>query len=327
MKKRNSLIFVIGLLVCVLSILAQNSHAQKKAAVKSDETQKSTKKSVLQQYIDFSALPMNQRGKTFNDLSAEEKASLFRFHLAFQLANRQNLTQAQKDQILDAMLLATPEIYGSDSKKRISAQQQLEVFVQKAKILFTGQEVFEIFGSVGAKPKDLEKLQKYENFSPYDFESRRQMFKDSTVIERADAWDIHCAVFLAERPELHAYQQAFVVELFDFINAELFDIRADNPKWESMVGKPIAELLKRAQPLFAKEQIITLFSQLGGSRGTSSLRSPESPTDDCQCHRGTGDLCAYDCAGTNCTVWSVGCGVLWLQSCNGVACNEIPILT
>jgi hypothetical protein len=66
---------------------------------------------ILQKYYDISALPLKKRRASFRNASSNDKSDLWRTHLALFLVKRPDLNEWQKEIILVAMSLATPELF------------------------------------------------------------------------------------------------------------------------------------------------------------------------------------------------------------------------
>lgn len=89
MNKKNNLAFVALFLVGLISSLTINTFAQQKTWVEGEQPQKViAEDNLLQNYIKISSLPMNKKSGVFSDLSAEDKAALFKLHLALQFVKR-----------------------------------------------------------------------------------------------------------------------------------------------------------------------------------------------------------------------------------------------
>ncbi len=84
--RKNNLISIFGMLLCVISILAQNNYAQKTVPVK--QAEKAANTSVVGQYLSFSGLEMLEMQRMFRSLSPESRPAVMRFHIAFQLVKR-----------------------------------------------------------------------------------------------------------------------------------------------------------------------------------------------------------------------------------------------
>jgi len=103
---------------------------------------------LLQRYKDISALPMKERKEAFRTVSPDNKSTLWRTHLALCLAKNADLTEDQKQIILDAMSLATPACYDSKSDR---ARFEEPLRLLKARILtaFAREEGAKIFATLG----------------------------------------------------------------------------------------------------------------------------------------------------------------------------------
>ena len=159
--KKNNVALCTLIAIGLVSSLTVNLLAQNK--VSADVKQKQTPNladKVLQTYIDISSLPMDKRRKVFIEASAEEKANLFKLHLALQFIKRPNLNKEQKELIVDSISMITPQSYDLENPgNRVKAQQDASVLEARAKTLFQGKDAFEIFASLGGEKTDAELLQ------------------------------------------------------------------------------------------------------------------------------------------------------------------------
>jgi NAD kinase len=118
-------------------------------------------KVVLQNYLTISSLPVDQKSGIFANISNEDKANLFRFHLAFQILKRPWLNQLQKDFLLETISTVSPQSYDQSPQIVALNQQNAQLLQQKILGLFQKQEEFDIFANLGGDSKDIEVLQKY----------------------------------------------------------------------------------------------------------------------------------------------------------------------
>lgn len=70
-----------------------------------------TEDDLLKMYYDISALPLTERKASFRNASSNNKSNLWRTHLALFLVKRPELNDWQKEIILAAISLATPEYF------------------------------------------------------------------------------------------------------------------------------------------------------------------------------------------------------------------------
>jgi len=107
---------------------------------------------ILKMYYDVSALPLKQRKASFRNASSTDKSDLWRTHLALFLVKRPQLNEWQKEIILTAMSLATPEYFEVQSsnpawKTRVRAPlRSLEEQILSAFSLRDGAKIFAILG-------------------------------------------------------------------------------------------------------------------------------------------------------------------------------------
>lgn len=151
MNKKNNLALYVLLVAGFLSLFTLNTLAQESATAKSRQLQKiNLKNVVLQNYISASSLPIKERRNFFGNLSAEEKANLFKLHLALQIVKRPNLTNEQKDLILEGISIATPNAYDKNNPEKLEkSRQDAKLFEQKMLLLFSKSEGIEIFADLG----------------------------------------------------------------------------------------------------------------------------------------------------------------------------------
>lgn len=165
MNKKNNLAFVALFLVGLISSLTINTFAQQKTWVEGEQPQKViAEDNLLQNYIKISSLPMNKKSGVFSDLSAEDKAALFKLHLALQFVKRQNLTKHQKDIILQSISTVSSDTYNK-TKDRKNTEMSAQTLQARATSIFSQREAFEIFASLGGNEEDVGMLRKYQIFS------------------------------------------------------------------------------------------------------------------------------------------------------------------
>jgi len=70
-----------------------------------------TEDDILQMYYDISAIPLTERKASFRNASSNDKSNLWRTHLVLFLLKHPELNEWQKEIILAAMSLETPEYF------------------------------------------------------------------------------------------------------------------------------------------------------------------------------------------------------------------------
>ena len=110
-----------------------------------------TKADILKMYYDISALPLKKRKASFRNASPNDKSDLWRTHLALFLV-RPELNEWQKDIILTAMALATPELFevrSSDSAWRTKVREPLRSLEEQIFAAFSLEDAAKIFATLG----------------------------------------------------------------------------------------------------------------------------------------------------------------------------------
>jgi len=320
--RKNSAYFIL-LVIGLISFLTLNTIAQEKLFADKKQLQKvDAKNNVLQTYIKISSLPMNERRKFFNDFSAGDKANLFKLHLALQFVKRPNLTNEQKDLILETIPTLSSESYEKTNSQVIAkAQQEAMILQQKARVLFSKQEGFEIFANLGGDTTEIESLQKYQYISTFSMPERKDVFREAVAKDKSNFWKVHLALSLATQAGLSNEQQKVILEAVTLATPELYLIAQDSSEWGTKVDEPLQSLTKRALKVFSKEVGTEIFSNLGGTKPSSNngeiVPIKASRLVTCNCSRDS-DWCYTHCGGRLCIIPDGGCGTLWAYWCDGV---------
>jgi hypothetical protein len=298
------------MLLCVISILAQNNHAQKKAVT---ETVKPAEKSVLQNYIDISSLPMLEKQRFMrSSVSAEEKAALMKFHLAFQFVARPDLTAEQKALIWESITIIKADTY---SRTDEGVQQEIVALAPRIKALFPGKDGFEIFGNIGASQEDVKILQKYRDLiSLPSMAERKVKFGELSLIGKSNVWKVQMAIHLAGDFNLTKEQQEFLWRAIGLIKAEIYSITIDNPK-DTELKNSLQKFTAEAIELFGREEGAKVFSMIGNELKVETGPNTEIVRPKCNCSHDS-DWCWTRCAGNSCDRQSY-CGFIWAWECTG----------
>jgi hypothetical protein len=106
----------------------------------------------LRKYYAISALSLGERKASFRNASAHEKSDLWRTHLALFLVKHQELNESQKEVVLAAMSLATPEFFeirSSDSSWKTKVGIPLRSLEQRIVAAFSSADAAKIFATLG----------------------------------------------------------------------------------------------------------------------------------------------------------------------------------
>jgi hypothetical protein len=93
---------------------------------------------ILENYLDVNSASRERRPEIFSAFSPEAKAGVFRFHLAFQLVKRPDLTGEQKEFILKTLSGIQPDAYDQSKADAVAkARQEAKLTEQGAMHLFS----------------------------------------------------------------------------------------------------------------------------------------------------------------------------------------------
>lgn len=290
------------LVVGLISSLTFNIAAQNKVWAEDNQTPKTIgADDVLKNYIDISSLPINKRPQAFSKFSAEDKSNIFKFHLAVQFAKRPNLTNDQKDLILQSISFLSADNYDK-TKDRTATKMYSQNFEARISSVFDKKEGFEIFASLGGDVEDLNLIQNYQAINVGDLANRQEVFGRSTPLNKSDFWRIRFLYYLATRSDLNLEQKSLLIEAASYINKDLY-INKDKSElaYKQKMLMPLIEKITKAFP-DRKDQTIFLF-----------MRDDYAPAEEpgaARCH------CLKDS-------WFSGCGIT--STCGkGNACDDNP---
>lgn len=320
----------IGLFIALVST---NISAQNKVVVNDSQSQtiNGATDRILQTYTDISSLPMEKRQAIFSDLSAEDKASLFKLHLALQFVKRPNLTKEQKDLILDSISTIKSESY--DSKNLYAgnkAQEQASVVETKARKLFPMKEVFEIFAQLGGNAEDGGKLKKYQllTASPF-FTDRKTIFGGFSPEEKSTLIKIHLAYQLAARSLLKE-QNDFIVNTLNLVNPDFYKFEDGTPE-RNKVDEVLRQISNNILNHFQKKEAFEIFVAFGARSDSPRPIRGKNPTTEnqgyvCSCSSNS-DYCSWwhsntYCEGSYSCTQRRECGTLGGYLCNGFCWAE-----
>ncbi|HMS40428.1 MAG TPA: bacteriocin fulvocin C-related protein [Pyrinomonadaceae bacterium] len=318
MNKENKRAFFTLFVAVLFSTLSVNIFAQTTESAQTEQPQISVKqKDVLQSYIDISSLPKDKRKEFFSNLSAEEKANLFKTHLALQFVKRPNLTTEQKELILETISFATPNVYDKNNKEK--SRQNSDLLGQKAKNLFSKQEFFEIFADLSGETTDISLLRKYQDISNLSTIKRKEVLRGISAYDKSNLWKFHFASYLIKLPILTSKQMKLILDAVAFITPELYGLQRISSEWKIKVDEPAQLLTGRAFEVFTKDEVTEIFANLGGKIPVTTENDGESLIPVCHCSRQWLDCYGIQSCGGLCSVPPGGgeCGFGGLYDCNG----------
>jgi hypothetical protein len=112
----------------------------------------------LRKYSELSELTKGDRKASFSLMSAEDKSSLWRVHFGLSLARHPEWTEQQRAIVLEAIAMATPQLYKipKDSNWTRLVDEPVRLLAQKALLVFTKEDGAALFSELGiAGPSQL----------------------------------------------------------------------------------------------------------------------------------------------------------------------------
>ncbi|MEP6912539.1 MAG: bacteriocin fulvocin C-related protein [bacterium] len=175
---------------------------------------------------------------------------------------------------------------------------------------------------------DDELLRAYSALNSLSLVDRKIVFRQACPKEKSNLWKLHLALSMIKRPGLTEQQQAVVLEAMSFASAEVFELRGKDLASKTEIEIALQALTSRAMQIFSKEEGAQIFSQLGGSAGSSPEMNASLPRSlvktahgssraTCGCSHSS-DWCWIVCSGgVGCEHTDDGCGTLWRYACDG----------
>ena len=105
----------------------------------------------LRKYSELSDLSKEDRKVSFSLMAAEDRSSLWRVHLALNLARHPEWTEQQRSIVLEAITMVTPRLYKTprDSNWTRLVDEPVRLLTQRAQFVFNKQEGAALFSELG----------------------------------------------------------------------------------------------------------------------------------------------------------------------------------
>lgn len=286
----------------------------------------------LRNYIKIAALPAGKKQQAFSEASNEDKAQIFKIHLALQFMKRPDLNKDQKDLIMDVISKVSTATYDrSTPEKRGKIEQDESVLEERALSVFPSRETYEIFADLGGSSTDLEILQKYEEaISLPTMAQRQKLFRETTPLERSNLWKTQMIYYLATA-KFNKAQQDFVLEVIALSTPRAFDFPRGGSASRNEETKTMDALETKAFNLFSKEEVFAFFMNLGihklpvsrADQTQGYVIEEPTPSSPCSCRW----LCfgCFECKSGGCTETPAGCGLFLNSPCTS-RCENMGIM-
>ncbi len=200
------------------------------------------------------------------------------------------------------------------TKDRENTESIAQSIQARATSIFSRQEAFEIFASLGGGQADIVYLQKYLGLANLKMLSeRKEFFRNASSQDKSLFWKIHFARSLVLFPDLTKQQKEVILDAIALVNPQIYETSKTSAEWKTKVDEPTKTISNRAVGIFSKEEGVKIFVKLGGEV-ESELRPSE-----CDCSRGSIAACWDEyCVSSSCRRTDGGCGVFWQFDCDGV---------
>jgi hypothetical protein len=219
---KNSRQLLIFLALGVVSAIGL-ANAQEQSDVNRAQVLKvdSTDRILAEKYREVSPLAVLERLSVSKSVSATDKNTFWRVHVALYLVKRPNLNKSQRRIILDALFMASLAITTNDFSETAEKNEALHSLRQRARKAFRKNEVAEIFANIGDRKAEDDLLQKYKDISALPMKKRKDVFRKASAKDKSDLWKTHLALYLVKHPELNEWQKETVFGGHVFSNVSL----------------------------------------------------------------------------------------------------------
>lgn len=155
-----------------------------------------------------------------------------------------------------------------------------------------------------AAKADLSGLGMYSHMLTLSRAAQTEYYGTLSPEDRSTLWRTHLAQSIVLTEGLTAKQRDFIIEVMNMAKPGLFD---GSPESRAKVRA----LNPRMKALFTKEEAGNIFARMEAG----GIRIVNKP--DCGCSI-VSDYCFFsDCHLGGCTSSSAGCGLMWVEECNG----------
>ncbi len=330
MNRKNNSAFLTLFVIGLFSLFTINISAQNKVSAKTDTATKpcSGEKFVMpasialgneifSDYLKVATLPKDKRGEVFRKFSNEQKASFIKVNLALQFIKRLNMTQEQREFVLDVISKVSADIYDkSDAEKaRLNEQNSLEI-ENRALGLFAHKELGDFIEPLMTdKNEEVALLQNYENLLKNAMKARKKLVREMPINDRVNIWKTQLVYHLTTA-RLSKAQSELIVDFLMTLSPITFEHLVNETKEESAKATEILD--KKIQSVFSKAESFAIFEELGIQKivtDTIETNLAPGPFTECDCRWYCG-LRGGSC-GSGCNIQVRDCGTFGDDWCTG----------
>lgn len=330
MNKKNNLALLTFFVVGFFSLFTINILAQNKISPKTDTTTKpcSGEKFVMptsialgneifSDYLKVATLTNDKRGEVFRKFSNEQKAKFIKVNLALQLIKRPDMTNDQKEFVLDAISKVSADFYDKSDPEKINRSEQSGSEIENRALgLFTNNDLGDFIEPLMTnKNEEVALLQKYEDLLKNGMRVRKKLVKEMPVNDRVNIWKTQLVYHLITA-NLSQPQREFILEFMTTLSPATIVRPVNETKEES--AKALEILDKKIQSVFSRTEEFAIFETLGIQKiVTDPIETNiiiDSPWKFCDCrwYCGVSESC-----GGGCNVQVQECGPTGSWYCSG----------
>lgn len=342
------LLIVVALLTGMLAVTQESA-----TSASAIEARRYEPVALWQKYTPISVLPVPDPRNLFKG-RARDRSVLWKTHLAVQLVKHPQWDHRQRQIILDAISLSTPEFFTASNttvSHKTKADDGFESLARRAVSAFPKDQAVQLFGNVAGTADDDDLIKQYLDLSALALRKRRVVFRNLGPADKSKMWRTHLALFFVKR-ELTDEQEQVILSAMTLATPEHFAVRSSDTAWKTMVREPSYLLEQQILGAFPLDEAAQIFATLGddGVSANSALAllkrinykplsnsgpykqwahsraSQQDPgmvleQSNCSCARES-DYCPIwgACGNASCNTTEDGCGTLWTYPCNG-ACR------
>lgn len=323
MKKTNRALFlllVVGLLAVfpTITVNAQKAVSSDLKSVKITNAEDNA----IQSYIKISSLPEDKQRDFFIAASAEQKADLWKVHMALAITKRPNLNKDQRGIITEAASLLTAESFETPAANNSSKMALLQSLSQRARAVFPRADVAEMLFRLGGGANEIKILENFQAVAALSPTLKKETFGTFSHKTQSDVWRLHLALNLLYRSDLNQAQKTIIFDLVEFASPEHYEIVKIESLRKTRLDEPLKVFMQRVAAAFGKSDVEEIFFTLG-----KATKDDEEMLEDlvngnyCKCSTliSVCNLVDYTCSGDNCYI-NPFCGIIYLAICDGVKC-------
>jgi hypothetical protein len=233
----------------------------------------------FENYLKTASLSRDERRKTFNKLSNEQKASFIKVNLALQFIKRPNMTKEQQEFVLDAISKVSADFYDqSDAEKARLNEQYGREIENNALGLFAYKELGDFIEPLmTSKDEETAFLQKYENLLKNGIKARKKIVKEMPPDDRVNIWKTQLVYHLTTA-DLSQPQRKLILEFLTTLSPATLVRPVNETKEES--AKAAEMLDKKILSVFSKTESFAIFEELGIQKIVSDTKENKSIAAD-----------------------------------------------